>query len=316
MTNKKDLKAVEVSNLTKKYGGLTAVFNISFNVKKGEIFGFLGPNGAGKTTTIRVLTGLTKPTEGEAKIFNYDIEKETIKAKRKIGIVPEESNIYVDLSAWDNLIFTADLYQIKKEKARRKAEELLNTFGLYNRRNDKVKGFSKGMKRRLTIAMGLINDPQLLFLDEPTSGLDVESSLVIRETINDLSNREITIFLTTHDIKEASKSCDRIAIINHGKIAAIDTPEKLKGTIESVQSVEIVFSKTIPLEKINSLEKHSFINEIKKIGERYKFFTSNPEKTLSALWSFSSEKNLKITSINTLGPNLEEVFVKLTTTNE
>ncbi len=303
---------IKVNNLTKKYGQLIAVDNITFQVEKGEVFGFLGPNGAGKTTTIKILTGLTKPTKGEAEIFGHNIEKETIQAKKEIGIVPEESNVYGDLTAWENLIFTADLYQIEKNLARKKAKELLKTFGLYDRRKDKVKGFSKGMKRRLTIAMGLINNPQLLFLDEPTSGLDVESSLIIKEIINNLTNKKITIFLTTHDIQEASKTCDRIAIINHGKIAATDTPERLKSTIESVQSVEVVFNQPVSDQKISPLENSDFINRVQKLGDKYKLYTDDPKQTLSVLWNFSMKNNLKITALNTLGPNLEEVFVKLT----
>ncbi len=310
-TNKKQ-KAIEVNNLTKKFGQLKAVDDISFQVEEGEIFGFLGPNGAGKTTTIRILTGLTKPTAGKAKIFNHDIEKETIQAKKLIGIVPEESNIYNELSAWENLIFTADLYHLERNLARQKAGELLKTFGLFDRKNDKVKGYSKGMKRRLTIAMGLINNPRLLFLDEPTSGLDVESSLIIKEIINNLSQEKITIFLTTHDINEANKTCGRVAIINHGKIAAVDTPEKLRETIESVQSVEVAFNKTVSRQKIGILEKYAYVNKIQKLGDKYKLFTDKPEKTLSSLWDFSLKNKLKIIRLNTLGPNLEEVFIKLT----
>ncbi|MDZ7798872.1 MAG: ATP-binding cassette domain-containing protein [Patescibacteria group bacterium] len=308
----KNQKAIEVSNLTKRFEKLIAVDHISFTVEKGEIFGFLGPNGAGKTTTIRMLTGLTKPTGGQAKIFGFDIQTETIKAKRKMGIVPETSNVYDDLSAWDNLIFTAQLYGMRRNATNKKAEELLKIFGLFNRRNYKVKDFSKGMKRKLTIAMGLVNDPQLLFLDEPTSGLDVESALIIKKTINDLSEQGITIFLTTHDIEEANKNCDRVAIINHGRIAAIDTPEKLKNTIKSVQSVEAAFDKTISFRDISSLKELPFIGKIEKLGDKYKIFTDKPEKTLSILCDWSRKNKLEIISLNTFGPNLEEVFIKLT----
>jgi ABC-2 type transport system ATP-binding protein len=312
MKKNKTTKAIEVNNLTKKFGRLTAVDNISFQVNQGEVFGFLGPNGAGKTTTIRILTGLTKPTAGEAKIFNHDIKKETIQAKKLIGIVPEESNVYNELTAWENLIFTADVYHLKKDAARKRARELLETFGLFDRKDDKVKGFSKGMKRRLTIAMGLINNPRLVFLDEPTSGLDVESAQIIKEIINNLSQEKITIFLTTHDINEANKTCGRVAIINHGKIAAIDTPEKLRETIESVQSVEVAFNKPVSRQKISILDKYPYVNKIKKLGDKYKLFTDKPEKTLSALWDFSVKNKLKIIRLNTLGPNLEEIFIKLT----
>jgi len=196
--------AVEVSNLTKYYDDLLAVDHVNFEVKRGEIFGFLGPNGAGKTTTIRMLTSLTKPSGGTAKIFGYDILNETLAAKRFMGIVPEISNVYDDLSAWDNLMFTGELYQVTKTEREKRAKDLLEMFGLHDRRNEKAKVFSKGMKRRLTIAMGLINNPQLLFLDEPTSGLDVQSVLIIRDIVRELNQKGVTIFLTTHNIEEAS----------------------------------------------------------------------------------------------------------------
>ncbi|MFW6110284.1 MAG: ATP-binding cassette domain-containing protein [Patescibacteria group bacterium] len=316
MSKRKNQTAIQVTNLTKKYKDLVAVNNISFRVKKGEVFGFLGPNGAGKTTTIRILTGLTKPTSGKAEIFGYDILEDTMQAKKNIGIVPEISNAYGDLTAWENLLFTAQLYQLEKEQAKNSAEKLLKDFGLYERRSEPIKMFSKGMKRRLVIAMGLINNPQLLFLDEPISGLDVESSLLIKDILKDLSKREITIFLTTHNIEEASKSCDRVAIINYGKIAAIDAPEKLKGTIQSVQSVMVSFQKTLSSKKLQPLTRKTFINSVEKLGDKYKFYTHKPEKTLATLWEFSKENNLDIVSLNTLGPNLEDVFVKLTKTNE
>lgn len=259
-----------------------------------------------------MLTGLTKLTEGKAEIFNHNIEKEVVQAKKLIGIVPEESNVYKDLTAWGNLIFTADLYHLEKNQARQKAEELLKTFELFHRKDDKVQTYSKGMKRRLTLAMGLINNPRLLFLDEPTSGLDVESARIIKEIINRLGQQKITIFLTTHNIEEANKTCDRVAIINHGKIAAIDTPENLKRTIQSVQSVEVAFNQPLSWEKINSLAGSRQINKVQKLGDKYKLYTDSPEKTLSELWDFSLKNKLKIISLNTLGPNLEEVFIKLT----
>jgi len=305
-------KVIKVKNLSKKYKQLIALNSISFEVNEGEVFGFLGPNGAGKTTTIKILTGLIKPTAGEVTIFGYNIKKEAIAAKRKMGVVPEVSNVYSDLTAWENLIFTANLYQVEKKQAVKKAEELLKIFKLDGRKNDKAKSFSKGMKRRLSIAMGLVNSPKLIFLDEPSSGLDVESSVIIKKVINSLSKQKTTIFLTTHNMEEANRICDRIAIINHGEIAAIDTPEKLKRTIQSVQSVQVVFKKTVPLEKIATLNRLSFIHKVQKSGDKYKLFTHDPEKTLAALWRFSLKNRLKIVSLNTFGPNLEEVFIKLT----
>jgi len=303
--------AIETVNLTKYFDKFLAVDHINFEVRKGEIFGFLGPNGAGKTTTIRMLTSLTKPSEGTAKIFGYDIQTQTIAAKRHVGIVPEISNIYDDLSAWDNLMFTGELYQVSKSEREKRARELLEMFRLYDRRNEKAKGFSKGMKRRLTISMGLINTPQLLFLDEPTSGLDVQSVLIIKEIVSQLNQKGVTIFLTTHDIEEANVSCDRVAIINKGKIAAIDTPERLKKTIQSVQSVEVAFDKTSP-KILSELEKIQSVNEVCKQGDKFKLYTNDPANVLSGLWEYANANDLKPISLSTLGPSLEEVFVKLT----
>ena len=236
--------AIEVINLTKQYTNVLAVDRINFGVEGGEIFGFLGPNGAGKTTTIRILTGLTKPSGGEAKIFGHDISREAITAKSYMGIVPEESNVYHDLSAWDNMMFTGELYHTSRAERERRGKELLDMFGLYDRRDEKVRGFSKGMKRRLTISMALINSPRLLFLDEPTAGLDVQSTLIIKGVIREQNKRGVTVFLTTHNIEEANVTCDRVAIINRGRIAVMDRPENLKKTIQSVQSVEVAFDKT------------------------------------------------------------------------
>ncbi|MFH0897792.1 MAG: ATP-binding cassette domain-containing protein [Candidatus Bathyarchaeota archaeon] len=303
--------AIEVSNLTKRYEDLVAVDHIDFTVNQKEIFGFLGPNGAGKTTTIRMLTGISIPTEGTAKIMGYDIQRQTIEAKERIGIVPDISNVYNELSAWDNLIFTGKLYDMPKDFREKHAEELLKMFGLYERRNEKVQGFSRGMKKRICIAMALMNKANIIFLDEPTSGLDVQSVLIIRDLIRKQNQDGQTIFITTHNIEEASQMCDRVAIINHGKIAAIDTPEKLKRTVESLQSVEVAFEATAPdaLKKLGDLPE---VSEAVKEGDKFKLFTSNPSIVLASVWNYTQSNNLKLITINTIGPSLEDVFVKLT----
>ena len=303
--------AIEVSNLTKYYGDLCAADHVNFEVKKGEIFGFLGPNGAGKTTTIRMLTGISIPTEGTANIMGYDIQRHPIEAKEQMGIVPDVSNVYNELSAWDNLIFTGKLYDMPKTSRESRAEELLKMFGLYERRKEKVQGFSRGMKRRICIAMALMNRSGILFLDEPTSGLDVQSVLIIRDLIRNLNQQGLTIFLTTHNIDEASQMCDRVAIINHGKIVAIDTPEKLKRTLESLQSIEVAFE-TAPPNALKDLEKLAEVSEVVKEGDKFRFFTRDPPTVLDSLWKYSQDNNLKLITVNTVGPSLEDVFVKLT----
>ncbi len=304
-------KAIESKNLTKYYGNLLAVDHVTFEVKKGEIFGFLGPNGAGKTTTVRMFTGLTQPSDGTASIFGHDIGSDTIAAKTHVGIVPETSNVYNDLSAWDNMMFTGELYQVSRSERERRAKELLEMFDLYDRRKDKAKSFSKGMKRRLAISMGLINDPQLLFLDEPTSGLDVQSVLIIKDVISQLNESGVTIFLTTHDIEEASLICNRVAIIHKGKIAAIDSPEKLKQTIESVHSIEIAFDDPSSI-SMDELEAIQTVNEVQKVGNRFRLYTHDTAAALWHLWEYLRNGNLRPITINTYGPNLEDVFVRLT----
>ena len=305
------MKAIEVSHLIKKFGSLTALNDISFSVGEGETFGFLGPNGAGKTTTIRILTGVSRPTSGTAAIFGHDVEHDTIAARQSVGIVSENSNVYDDLTAWQNMMFSAELYHVGREEREEKATELLRKFELYDRRDDKVRGFSKGMKRRLTLSMGLVNSPRLLFLDEPTSGLDVQSNLIIRDVVSDLVLEGVTVFLTTHNIEEANVMCDRVAIINKGNIVAIDAPESLKKTIQSVQSIEVAFdlNSTDHLEGLSLLP---MVNDVRKAGDKFKIFTEFPSEVIDALVDYAHLHDLKILSITTLGASLEDVFVRLT----
>jgi ABC-2 type transport system ATP-binding protein len=305
------MSAIQVTGLTKKFGTLTAVNRVSFTVPEGEIFGYLGPNGAGKTTTIRILTGITLPTEGTATILGHDIVRETLTARGHMGIVPETSNIYDDLTAWQNLMFTAELYHVGRTAREKRARELLETFQLVDRKDDRVHGFSKGMKRRLTLAMGLVNDPQLLFLDEPTSGLDVQSNLIIRDVIRDLNDRGVTVFLTTHNIEEANALCHRVAIINRGTIAAIDAPERLKQAIESVQSVELAFDHLAP-DVVEMLHRIPGVSEVRKEGDRVQLFTPDPGGVLEAAMASLRELGVRPLAVNTRGPSLEDVFVRLT----
>jgi ABC-2 type transport system ATP-binding protein len=303
--------AIEVMNLSKRYGEIQALDSVSFTVPEGEIFGYLGPNGAGKTTTIRILTGITLPTGGTARIFGHDIIGETIESRRRMGIVHETSNVYDELTAWQNLIFTAELYHVPRAGREEWARELLETFDLLGRKDDHAHGFSKGMKRRLTLAMGLMNHPRLLFLDEPTSGLDVQSNLIIRRVIRELAGEGVTVFLTTHNIEEANLTCDRVAIIDHGRIAAIDSPERLKKTIQSVQSVEVGFDRQ-PAGILDDLGSIPTVNEIRKEGDKIRLFTDNPSAVIPAVVAYADRGQMKVLSLTTYGPSLEDVFIRLT----
>jgi len=303
--------AIEVKNLTKYYGKFLAVDHIDFSVGKGEIFGFLGPNGAGKTTTQRMLTSLLTPTDGQIRILGHNLAHDAYPAKAQIGLVPEESNVYTEISAWDNLMFTGRLYRMAKENRNARAEELLKIFGLWEKKNVKAENLSKGMKRRLSIAMAIIHTPALLFLDEPTPGLDAQSARAIQKIIRQLSAEGTTIFMTTHQIEEANQLCDRVAIINQGKIAAIDTPEKLKQAFQQVQSVEVAFTRSQKdlKEKLTALPE---VSSVIKIGDKWRLYNDSPPALLPHLMNFAEKENLSIVSLNTLSPNLEDVFLQIT----
>ncbi|NLX49961.1 MAG: ATP-binding cassette domain-containing protein [Methanospirillum sp.] len=305
------MHAIETLGISKRFGDLRALSDVSFTVGEGETFGFLGPNGAGKTTTIRILTGITAPTSGTARIFGHDIVRETVAARRQMGIVHETSNIYTDLSAWRNLMFAAELYRVGRREREKRGAELLEVFDLADRQHDRTRGFSKGMKRRLTLAMGLVNSPRLLFLDEPTSGLDVQSNLIIRDVIRGLNEDGVTVFLTTHNIEEANLTCDRVAIIDHGRIAAIDSPERLKETIQSVQSVEVAFH---PGGRVaaDDLAALSRVREVRKEGDKFRLITEDPPGVLEEVMAFAPRAGVRVISVNTRGPSLEDVFIRLT----
>jgi ABC-2 type transport system ATP-binding protein len=218
------MKAIEVSNLTRNFNGLSAVDGINFNVESGEIFGFLGPNGAGKTTTIRMLTGQLLPTSGSAKVAGYDIVAQRQQLKPKIGVVFDSQNIYERMSARENLNFFARLYRVKKARV----DEVLAQVGLTERARDKVQKYSNGMKQRVLIARALLHAPEVLFLDEPTRGLDPHIARDIRGIIANLAKSGMTVFLTTHYMEEADQLSQRVAFLDQGRIVALNTPAQLK----------------------------------------------------------------------------------------
>jgi len=303
--------AIQVVNLTKYYGELLAVDHISFAVMRGEFFGFLGPNGAGKTTTVRMLTGVIRVDEGSASILEY--KAGSLKAKQVTGVVPEMANAYADLSAWNNLTLMAELYGIPASVARERGTSLMQEIGLYPRKDSLVKTYSKGMKQRLILSLALISDPEVLFLDEPTSGLDVQSARLIKDMLQRLNAGGKTIFLTTHDMDEANQLCERVAIINEGKIAAIDAPEKLRMAMSSMHSVEVSFDKMVSAEVLANIPG---VNTVKKLGDKWRLYTANPGELVVSLINYSSSNGLKIISLNTLAPSLEDAFMALTEKRE
>ena len=301
--------AIRVENLVKRFGDLTAVGGISFRVDEGESFGFLGPNGAGKSTTIRILTGVLRPDAGSARIAGYDVRTDTDAAKSEIGIVPEQFNAYPDLTAWKNVMLAGELYGIPRQTRKSRGTELLRSFGLFERRHTLATNFSKGMKQRLMLTMALLHDPAVLFLDEPITGLDVESQRLIRERIAELNREGRTVFLTTHNIAEADRLCDRVAIINRGEIAAIDTPDALKQTIERTRAVEVSFNEEVTLD---TLAAFSTVDTVEKRGDTIRLMTPDPDAVIKAIVNFAQEENLTLRSLQTLGPSLEDAFTALT----
>ena len=305
---------ITAKNLTKKYDDFIAVNDISFDVNKGDIFGFLGPNGAGKTTTINMLIGMAKISSGNIYYNDKDLTKNIKKAQEIIGVVADESNLYDEMSGYDNLCFCGSLYGLTKMERETKATELLKIFQLTEAANKKFKAYSKGMKRKLTIAAALIHNPQILFLDEPTTGIDVASVRQIRDMIKRLNENGTTVFLTTHYIEEAERLCDRVAFINNGKIIKIDSVENLLSETKEANIIEVVF-------ETNSNNKDELLI---KLNQR---FTSiecslknlNTIKILSLdkidispIVSFLSSENIFITEAKLIRPTLEDAFVKMT----
>ena len=302
--------AISVLNLYKKFEGLTAVNNTSFEIHQGEIVGILGPNGAGKTTTIRLLTGVFQ-LENNAKIeiFGEDITKNPIKYKKNFGIVPEISNAYSNYSVWQNLKFSGGIYGISKGKIETRAKELLSQFDLINRMHSKTKTLSKGLKQRLNLCLALLHDPPILILDEPTSGLDPISVNLMREQILKLKEEGKTILITTHDMREAQTICDRTLIMNKGKIIADQSPKTLREQFKSTSTV------LFKIDGVLSTEQEKKLSEISKLVKEksgyYVFSSDNTLRDISNLYQASKENSITISELKIKETSLEEVFIHL-----
>jgi len=251
--------AVQVEELTKKFGNFTAVDHVSFSVKEGEVFGFLGPNGAGKTTTINMLCTLMQPTEGKATVGGYDVVREADEVRKRIGVVTEKLIMYDHLTVLENLKFFGKLYDVPDHELNKRAEELVKLIDLWDWRNSKVGSFSSGMRQRLNFARALIHNPKILFLDEPTVGLDPATARNIREIIAKLNRDGCTIILTTHQMEVADELSHRISIIDNGKMIALDTPENLKSTVGSEATLEDVFIKLTGNKMRDAPKKERFV---------------------------------------------------------
>jgi len=302
------MNAVEAGHLFKRFGTVTAVNDVSLSVREGEIFGFLGPNGAGKTTTLRLLTNVLRPDTGTVHINGIDIHRHPLDAKMQMGVIPESSTVYGDLSAGQNLHLSGKMYGIPRAEREERVDEILSWMGLSEHRRKPVRTFSKGMKQRVSIACAIIHRPRLLFLDEPTSGLDVQSRRLVIETIHRMNGQGSTIFLTTHNIEEANTLCQRICIINKGRIVAEGSPERLRNMFDTTQSVEVSFDRTVTHDLFAAEE----ILRAEPCGDKWRLYTTDPDRVLKYIVGRAERDSLGITSLSTSGPSLEEAFVRIT----
>ncbi len=304
--------AVEVEALTRRFGDKTAVDGIGFRVEPGEIFGFLGPNGAGKTTTQRILTTLLLPTSGRAAVFGVDVVGSPTEVRRRIGLVPEESNVYRELTGLQNLQFAGRLYRIPRQERSTRIREILHVFDLWDARNLHADQYSKGMRRRLTIAMALLHQPDLLFLDEPTAGLDARSRQVIHDRIRQLEQRGTTVFFTTHYIEEAERLCNRVAIIHQGRIAAIDTPRALRRTVQRARFIEVSFATPPDSSLTRALQRIPGVHDVTGGRLDWRLHAPDPSPVLRPLLEAAEAAGNRVTALHTPEPSLEDIFLEIT----
>jgi ABC-2 type transport system ATP-binding protein len=302
---------IEVKGLTKRFGEVQAVAGVDFEVNRGELFGFLGPNGAGKTTTINMLTGLARPDAGMIRIGSIDCRSNPQAAQHLIGVVPDESNLYPELTGFDNLCFCAALYGMGKGERQARARELLEVFALAGAAERKFGGYSKGMKRKLTIAAGIIHKPEILFLDEPTSGIDVASARQLRQLIAELHRGGTTIFLTTHYIEEAERLCGRIAFIVAGRIVRIDTVEHLVQPIQARHVLRIACAKT-PQDIQGKLSASFPGLEFSTPDHGLIQVEAEEPVRVGPLVRFIEDLGGEVSEARQMQPSLEDVFVRLT----
>jgi len=304
------LDIIKTSNLTKKFNNFTAVDNISFSIKKGEMFGFLGPNGAGKTTTIKMLTTLLVPTQGTADVAGYDIIKQRNNVRKSIGVVFQEPALDTELTGAENLEYHARMYGLDRNNRKKRIDAVLKLVNLTDKKDILVKNYSGGMKRRLEIARGLMHFPKVLFLDEPTLGLDSQTRQAIWAYIRKMNKEEgTTIFLTTHYMDEADNLCDRVGIIDHGKILVIDTTDNLKNSIGS----DVITLSCSNMDKlIKKLEEQSWIQKIKKYNEFLTLGVKKGEEKIPIIIELAQKLDIKIKSISVRKPTLDDVFLSYT----
>ena len=305
--------AIVVDHITKKYGDFTAVDDVSFTVHQGEIFGLLGPNGAGKSTLIRMLTTLLPLTAGHALINGFDVAKQPDAARQCMGVIPQALTSDIDLTVEENLNIYAKLYGVPAEQRKRNIDDLLATVDLDKWRHAQTKTLSGGMRRRLEIARGLVHSPKIFFLDEPTTGLDPVSRVAVWEMLTKIKNsRALTILITTHYMDEADRLCDRVAIVDHGKLVALDSPLALKASVPGTNVIEAQFLNA-PADWQQELEKLDDVESVQpEAAHMYRILTSNGSKTTTELVELAVRKGVQVKSLSVQNTTLDDVFVHFT----
>jgi len=302
------VSAIEIKSLCKSFGNATAVDNLSFTVHQGEIFGLLGPNGSGKTTTINMISGLSAQTSGEIRIMGLDITSNARQVRSMLGFVPQETALYEELSAWRNMDFHADLFGVPRAEKKQRIIRLLEMVQLLDRKDSLVRTFSGGMKRRLAIARALLHEPKLIYLDEPTIGVDVQARRVIWDYILTLRDQGRTVLITTNYLEEAEALCDRLAIIDHGKLIVLETPDRLKqmygGRVIEVDTVD-------PKNALDALRILPDSVTVDQYGTLLKITIRGEENLVSQVINLLAQKN-EIKKISMREPNLDEIFLQLT----
>lgn len=305
--------AIEVEHIVKKYGDFTAVDDVSFTVKEGEIFGLLGPNGAGKSTLIRMMTTLIPITSGRALISGHDVSKEPNAARRMIGVIPQALTSDLDLTVEENMNIYAKLYDVPSKERQRSIDELLGLVDLTKWRDAQTKTLSGGMRRRLEIARGLVHHPKIFFLDEPTTGLDPVSRVAVWEMLGNIKeHRKLTILITTHYMDEADRLCDRIAIVDHGKLVALDAPMALKASVPGSNVIEAQFENA-PADWEERLRKLDDVTSVQHEGAgMYRVLTGNGSRTTTQLVEMAVQSGLQVKSLSVQNTTLDDVFVHYT----
>jgi ABC-2 type transport system ATP-binding protein len=300
---------ISVTNLKKNYGAVQALKGITLNINQGEFYGLLGPNGAGKTTTISIMSTILEPDDGSVKIAGLDLKANKDRCKKIIGVVPQEIALYNELSAYDNLNFWGGLYNISASDLKSRIDELLKMLGLFDRRDDKIKEYSGGMKRRINIAAALMHNPKILFMDEPTVGIDPQSRNLIFEVIKELHKNDMTIVYSTHYMEEAERFCDRIGIIDNGQIIAQGTYEELKKVSNMKETIVVSFGNLSDdvFAKVSGIWA-----EMKRKDNTIHFYSKNVKSDLSKIILKCSEMELDVQHIEIQKVNLETIFLNLT----